>query len=402
MRNQKQNKKKTKGNVLSSEELVTACLKDAPILNSLHPHFVDLVETLEDNFLKRRICSLAISLLQNRALYERIMKLIRNFAIDKDSIPRSLRNKMIDLVPALPATARTQEFMAIEEEATAFHKLWQKGFKNFFRKVKEVDRNEAIKKLREHFFENFLKIVQVKSCHTFVQQSNNFKKSFKDSDKIFHSFVWKNIFDVFEKLLSLIPPNTTTGTLPTVVNLTNSSDSAVEVMEINEIDEQKTTEEDSLQVSASNVATAIQAEATQVPTPSGSIILPSEEPNGQQNQCLTTATSHPLNTLSKYLNMTVNDIKEKVFEKLNTSENTVILQGNPEISVCTSKVSNFILSTIPTITTDPLDAYNRNQKVLEAYKLAAKMLAEDEIDTSTKKVADAIASEATLESPSVG
>ena len=247
-----------------------------------------------------------------------------------------------------------------------------------------------------------MKLVQVKSCHTFVQQSNNFKKSFNDSDKIFHSFVWKNIFDDFEKVSSITPPQTTTGTSPAVINLTNSSNSAVKVMVTDGSDEQKTTEEDSLQVSASNVATAIQAEATQGPNPSDSNISPSEETNWQQKQCLTTAISHPLNTLSKYLNITVNNIKERVFEKLNTSENTVILQGNPEISVCTSKVSNFILSTIPTITTDPLDAYNRNQKVLEAYKLAAKMLAEDEIDTSTKKVADAIASEATLESPSVG
>ena len=50
MRNHNKNKNKTKGNVLSSEELVTTCLKDAPILNSLHPHFVDLVEALEDSF----------------------------------------------------------------------------------------------------------------------------------------------------------------------------------------------------------------------------------------------------------------------------------------------------------------------------------------------------------------
>ena len=62
---------------------------------------------------------------------------------------------MIDLVPALPATSRTQEFMAIEEEAAAFHKLWQKGFKHFFRRVKEVDRNETIKKRRENFFKFF-------------------------------------------------------------------------------------------------------------------------------------------------------------------------------------------------------------------------------------------------------
>ena len=63
---------------------------------------------------------------------------------------------MIDLVPALPATSRTQEFMAIEEEAAAFHKLWQKGFKYFFRRVKEVDRNETIKnegKTFSKFFE---------------------------------------------------------------------------------------------------------------------------------------------------------------------------------------------------------------------------------------------------------
>ena len=58
--NNKKNKKKTKGNFLPSEELVTICLKSAPLLHSLHSHFVDLIETLEDNFLKKRICSLAI------------------------------------------------------------------------------------------------------------------------------------------------------------------------------------------------------------------------------------------------------------------------------------------------------------------------------------------------------
>ena len=401
--NNKKNKKKTKGNFLPSEELVTICLKSAPLLHSLHSHFVDLIETLEDNFLKKRICSLAISLLQNRALYERIMKIIRNFAIDKDSIPRSLRSKMIDLVPTVPASARTQEFMAITEEASAFHKSWQKGFKNFFRRVKEVDRNETIKILRENFFDNFLKIVQVKSCHTFVQQSNIFKKSFKDSDKIFLSFIWKTIFDEFEKVSSLTsphPPSTVTGLPPSVTNLPHASNNAAEVMVLDDTDEdeQKTTEADSIQVSASNVATAIQAEAIQDPIPDVTPILPSEE-RGQQNQSLTTTTSHPFITLSKYLNLTVDDIKEKVFEKINAPENTVKPQGNPDISACVSKVTNFILSTIPAVTTAPLDAYNCNLKVLEADELAAKMLAEDEIDNSTRKVADAISKETTMETP---
>ena len=56
----------------------------------------------------------------------------------------------------------------------------------------------------------------------------------------------QNIFDDFEKVSSITPPQTTTGTSPAVVNLTNSSDSAVKVMVTDGSDEQKTTEEDLL------------------------------------------------------------------------------------------------------------------------------------------------------------
>ena len=45
---------------------------------------------------------------------------------------------MIDLVPAMSATARTQEFMAIAEEATAFHKLCQKASKTFSEEFKKL------------------------------------------------------------------------------------------------------------------------------------------------------------------------------------------------------------------------------------------------------------------------
>ena len=131
---------------LSNGEIVTICLNSSDKIPYMKSHLVKLVETLEDKFLRECVCSLAINLLKCRTKLERIMKVIRNFAVNKDTIPRPLRSRVI-LEPALPPVKRYQEFLAIEEEAKQFHELWLKTYKNYFRRIKEIDRTEATKQL---------------------------------------------------------------------------------------------------------------------------------------------------------------------------------------------------------------------------------------------------------------
>ena len=423
-------KTKKRTNELSSDEaIVSKCLHSSENLDSMRNHFLKIIETLEDNFLKERICSLAISLLQERSFYERIMKQIKDFAIEKDSIPRSLRTKTIKLVPALPPVVRYQEFMALEEEAAAFHKQWQKGYKNFFRRVREIDRKEALKQLTVNFFEDFLKIVHVKLYHTFVQQSNDFKKLFKNSEEMFQAQVWLNIFKEYKKYTSpsteislhtapnqavtatnAITPNaistTQTESLDTVVIDLASSSIPTEsnASSLNSNGNEKTTTNQEIDMTTANanpslstisncVATAIHAEANISNKESGM-----NEENNNENPVV-----HSLDYLAQYLNMSVDNIKDKILEKfqniIDSNQSPDLQQGKSDVLNIINKVSNFILSIIPITTTSTIDAYNRKLKKEEADELAIKLLKSDEITTTSKKVAEAISNEATMESP---
>ena len=174
----------------TSERIVDIILYNSKGLHQMKTTFVDLIETLENRNFRANVCTLAVSLLKGRIQYERIMKLIRSFATEKDSIPRSLRVTNIELTPAMASVRRNQEFLAIEDEAKSLTETWQKGVKKLFQRVKILDRKEALEHLCKTFFDQFLKISHAKSVHAFTQFSLQEKRVFKDSNKIFHAYVW--------------------------------------------------------------------------------------------------------------------------------------------------------------------------------------------------------------------
>ena len=98
----------------SPDEIVTFYLNRTNGLESMKPIFIHLIETLKDNILRPEVCQAAIVLLKSRACFERIVKLIRSYATDKDLIPCSLRVKS-ELVPTMKSLVRKQEFQTIRE-----------------------------------------------------------------------------------------------------------------------------------------------------------------------------------------------------------------------------------------------------------------------------------------------
>ena len=85
------NEKKISSKNLSNGEIVGKCLNPSDKISYMKIHLMKFVETLEDKFLEECVCLLAINLLKYRSKLERIMKVIRNFAVNKNKIPRRLR-----------------------------------------------------------------------------------------------------------------------------------------------------------------------------------------------------------------------------------------------------------------------------------------------------------------------
>ena len=158
------NKKKISSKNLSNSEIVAKCLNPSNKLSYMKIHLVKLVETLEDKFLRECVCLLAINLLKYRSKLERIMKVIWNFAVNKNTIPRPLRSKVI-LETALPPVKGYQRFMAIKEEAKQFHELWLKNYKKYFRELKSsIERTLPFNSMLYflNFFWNFQMLKLVK------------------------------------------------------------------------------------------------------------------------------------------------------------------------------------------------------------------------------------------------
>ena len=83
----------------------------------MKPTFVDLIERLENCNFQKDVFLLAVSQLnKSRVQFECILKLIKNYAVQKDSIPYSLRVD-VKLISAMASVRRKQEFLAIKEEA---------------------------------------------------------------------------------------------------------------------------------------------------------------------------------------------------------------------------------------------------------------------------------------------
>ena len=317
--------------------------------------------------------------------------------------------------------------MAIEEEANQFHELWLKNYKNYFRRIKEIDRTEATKQLKSIFFENFLKISNVKACHTFVMLPNDIKKAFNNSNKRFQAIVWTMIFDEYELLKS---HDNKKSSNPPIINLvdnlsvstekpstfnTNGNEAATELQNV--IATQATANANPMLSSTSNdVAIAIQAESSDnqkellspltisvSKTSSSNLSCPASKQTG--NISFNNGPfhgDHPFDKLSAYLNIKVDEIKVKVFEFLNKSEvndNLVLPIGNFNLSVHISKVSNFIMFFIPAVTSTLIDAYNKNIQIQEADAMAEALLKSDAIESTSSKVAEAISNETTMESP---
>ena len=174
--NETKKKTVTNGTVnLSDDEIVTKCLTNFKKLRSLKQNFIDVIATLEDHFTKEEICLSMLSLLNSRISYERFMRKIREFAADKNSLPRSLRLK-IELNPDMPDTVRTQKFLAEQEAAKETVELFQKKFKKHFRVVKEADRDVACEEHKDNFFRHFFRILDAKSCYMLAKSTYDTRK----------------------------------------------------------------------------------------------------------------------------------------------------------------------------------------------------------------------------------
>ena len=121
------------------------------------------------------------------------MRKFREFAIDKNSIPRSLRLK-IELSPDMPDTVRTQKFLAEQETTKETIELFHKRFMNHFRVVKEADRDVACEEHKDNFFCHFFRILDAKSCYLLAKSNYDTRKSFKDKERTLSADVLLYIF----------------------------------------------------------------------------------------------------------------------------------------------------------------------------------------------------------------
>ena len=111
--------------------IVDIVIHDFKNLYLMKPTSVDLIVMLENCNFCKDVCILRVLLLKGRIQFKRILKLIRNYAADKESIPCSLRVD-IKLNPAMASMRRNQEFLVIKDKAKALTEHLQKDYKNLF------------------------------------------------------------------------------------------------------------------------------------------------------------------------------------------------------------------------------------------------------------------------------
>ena len=123
------------------EEIVRNCIFSNSELKPMQKTFLYIIATLENDFLKEEVCKSAINLLKSRINYENDIERVREFVTDKSSIPRNLRLKV--KLTGRASIVRTQEFLALEETVKAADTAWQKQYKNAFRQIREMERNDS-------------------------------------------------------------------------------------------------------------------------------------------------------------------------------------------------------------------------------------------------------------------
>ena len=174
------------GEIVRKHILVNSELKSMQII------FLNIIATLENDFMKEEVCCSIISLLKSRSNYDNDINRVREFVSDKSSVPRNLRLKV--KLTGRASIVRTQEFLALEENLQAADTVWQKHYKNAFRQVRELERNDSGILHTENFFKILEKLVKMKAIFEIKKLIPSKQKVFKKGFESLAAAAWVSIF----------------------------------------------------------------------------------------------------------------------------------------------------------------------------------------------------------------
>ena len=416
------------------EEIVRNCLFSNLELKSMQNTFLKIIATLENDFLKEEVCKSAISLLKSRINYENDMERVREFVADKSSIPRNLRLKV--KLTGRASIVRSQEFLALEESVKSADIVWQRQYKNAFRHIREMERNDSGNQHADNFFKVLDKLTKMKAIFEIKKLIPSKQKNFKKGFKSLTAAAWVSIFIEMDSSFStnknngisktidlsieddstILPSNITTTKPPSSVNSEplpneNSIARAIEA-EANIETTSTSTPSSTSNTSSSTSKTTTPSEDN--PTENSTNISNQTDKNNANIINLVPVTPKPITTkrtktsqsyydwlsaLSLYINVSTEKIREKIFSTLNEEEGLELLvladKDHEKLSIIL-RLHTFIASCIPLITSYSAEFYNSNRREREAAAEAMAAVSSTEIEQTTQSIANIVDSEDTM------